>query len=93
MVNKESMRIMTTASAVTRTVAEDYALSNGLTIPKGTRVMVNLWGIHHNEKAFKNPEIFNPQRFESLSTEDSRNWHPFITGARTCNFIYLIIII
>ncbi|KXN66524.1 cytochrome P450, partial [Conidiobolus coronatus NRRL 28638] len=84
MVNKESMRIMTTAAAVTRTAVQDCALINGLTIPKGTKVMVNLWGIHHNDKAFKNPEEFNPYRFESLTTEDSRNWQPFITGARTC---------
>lgn len=30
------------------------------TIQKGTRVIVNLWSMHHDEKEWKNPELFNP---------------------------------
>uniref|UniRef100_UPI00398F773A steroid 17-alpha-hydroxylase/17,20 lyase isoform X2 n=1 Tax=Pristiophorus japonicus TaxID=55135 RepID=UPI00398F773A len=30
------------------------------TIPKGTRVVINLWAIHHDEKEWKNPDTFDP---------------------------------
>jgi cytochrome P450 len=93
MVNKESMRSMTTVVSVQRNTTENYTLSNGLTIPKDTNLWVNLWGIHHNDKAFKNPDEFNPYRFENLSSDDSRNFLSFISGARSCNLrLYYYII-
>lgn len=27
---------------------------------KGTRVIINLWSLHHDEKEWKNPELFDP---------------------------------
>ncbi|KXN65080.1 cytochrome P450 [Conidiobolus coronatus NRRL 28638] len=84
MVIKESMRIMTTASAVQRTSSTTYTLSNGVTIPKNTPVFVQLWGVHHNPSAFPNPFEFNPNRFEDISNQESKNWQPFLYGNRTC---------
>ncbi|KXN66446.1 cytochrome P450 [Conidiobolus coronatus NRRL 28638] len=84
MVNKESMRIMTTASAVQRRASTTYTLSNGMTIPKDTPIFLHLWGVHHNPSAFPNPFEFNPNRFEDISNQESKNWQPFILGNRTC---------
>jgi cytochrome P450 len=84
MVIKESMRIMTTASSVQRTASSTHTLSNGLTIPKGTAIILHLWGVHHNATAFANPYEFNPSRFEDKSSEESKHWQPFILGNRTC---------
>lgn len=30
------------------------------TVRKGTRVIINLWSLHHDEKEWKNPELFDP---------------------------------
>lgn len=27
---------------------------------KGTRIVINLWSLHHDEKEWKNPEVFDP---------------------------------
>nr|XP_002128140.1 cytochrome P450 2D28-like [Ciona intestinalis] len=34
----------------------------GYKIPKDTIVLTNIWGIHHDEKLWKNPYDFNPER-------------------------------
>jgi cytochrome P450 len=92
MVNKESMRIMTTASAVQRETSTAYTLSNGITIPKNTPVFLHLWGMHHNPSAFPDPFEFNPNRFEDISNQESKNWQPFILGNRTCKLIAHILL-
>ncbi|KXN66522.1 cytochrome P450 [Conidiobolus coronatus NRRL 28638] len=84
LVNKESMRIMSTAAQIQRICTKEHTLSNGLTIPKNTNIMLHLWGIHHNPNAFENPDEFLPERFDQLTNEESRNWQPFATGARSC---------
>ncbi|KXN65315.1 cytochrome P450, partial [Conidiobolus coronatus NRRL 28638] len=63
MINKESMRIMTTVTALQREAMEDCVLSNGLMVPKGTQVHLQLWAIHHDPKIFNNPDVFDPERF------------------------------
>ena len=30
------------------------------TVRKGTRVIINLWSLHHDEKEWENPEHFDP---------------------------------
>jgi cytochrome P450 len=75
---------MSTAAQIQRICTKEYTLSNGLTIPEDTNIMLHLWGIHHNPSAFENPEEFLPERFEQLMNEESRNWQPFATGARSC---------
>ena len=36
---------------------------NGYVIPKGTLVFPNLWSVSRDETIWKNPEMFNPNRF------------------------------
>jgi cytochrome P450 len=43
---------------------------NDYFIPKGTWDHGNVGVIHHNEREFPNPDLFNPRRF--LDTKDSR---------------------
>ncbi|KXN68749.1 cytochrome P450, partial [Conidiobolus coronatus NRRL 28638] len=83
LINKESMRIMTTAANLQRHTAQTHTLSNGVTIPKNTKVFLHLWGLHHSS-AFSKPEEFNPERFSDPHGEESRNWQPFLTGPRSC---------
>ncbi len=41
---------------------EDVQLS-GLTIPKGATIMASLYHVHHDSNHFKDPHVFNPDRF------------------------------
>lgn len=34
-------------------------------IPKGARVVINLWSVHHDEKEWDKPEEFNPGGFSA----------------------------
>ncbi|KAA8579026.1 hypothetical protein FQN60_010626 [Etheostoma spectabile] len=58
------------------------------TVRKGTRVIINLWSLHHDEKEWKNPELFDPGRF--LNSEGtgliipSPSYLPFGAGLRVC---------
>ncbi|CAJ1066559.1 steroid 17-alpha-hydroxylase/17%2C20 lyase [Xyrichtys novacula] len=57
-------------------------------VRKGTRVVINLWSLHHDEKEWKNPELFDPGRF--LNSEGtgliipSASYLPFGAGIRVC---------
>ncbi|KAI0393708.1 cytochrome P450 2D18 [Xylariaceae sp. FL0594] len=37
---------------------------DGLRIPKGSAVIINIWGIHHDAKRFASPDTFDPDRYE-----------------------------
>lgn len=37
-------------------------------VRKGTRVIINLWSLHHDEKEWKNPELFDPGEGSSKFT-------------------------
>ncbi len=43
--------------------AKDAELSTYGTIPKGTRIMINTWALHHDKAFWGDPEIFRPGRF------------------------------
>ncbi|XP_054839888.1 steroid 17-alpha-hydroxylase/17,20 lyase [Eublepharis macularius] len=57
-------------------------------IPKGARVVINLWSLHHDEKEWDKPEEFNPGRF--LDEQGKRvyspspSYLPFGAGIRVC---------
>lgn len=56
-------------------------------IPKGTIIMTNIWGLHHDSNYWKEPEILDPERF---LTEDGKlnkkhsSFIPFSYGKRSC---------
>ncbi|OXA49868.1 Vitamin D 25-hydroxylase [Folsomia candida] len=55
-------------------------------IPKGTTIIANLYGIHHDPKFYPEPEIFNPDRFlnDTRSRDAPPPFLPFSVGLRTC---------
>ncbi|KAI8063424.1 cytochrome P450 [Gilbertella persicaria] len=85
---KEALRIRGPAPrGIPRQVTEDIVLSDK-PIPKNSLISVDLFGIHHNKRVWKDPEVFDPDRFD----EDNENngprpgmaWVPFSNGARQC---------
>lgn len=61
---------------------------DGYYIPKGTRVMINLYAINRNKKDWKDPDVFNPSRFLQTGTPDFKGSNfeflPFGSGRRSC---------
>ncbi|CAN8187957.1 unnamed protein product [Coccothraustes coccothraustes] len=62
---------------------------NGYFIPKDTCVFINQWQVNHDEKLWKDPETFKPERFLSadgtkVSKEDGEQVLMFGLGKRRC---------
>ncbi|TYI91223.1 hypothetical protein E1A91_D03G176800v1 [Gossypium mustelinum] len=62
---------------------------NGYTIPKGSRLFINMWCIHRDPRIWENPLEFRPERF--LNDPDNSNHYgndfrfmPFGSGRRKC---------
>ncbi|XP_066271325.1 steroid 17-alpha-hydroxylase/17,20 lyase-like [Branchiostoma lanceolatum] len=56
-------------------------------VPQGTRVMFNLWAIHHDERHWTDPAKFNPDRFLDTKTGQllrGGSFLPFLAGCRGC---------
>lgn len=59
----------------------------GYTIPKGSRVFVNVWAIHRDPSIWENPLEFCPERFSDGKWDYSGNdfnYFPFGSGRRIC---------
>ncbi|KAK7728483.1 hypothetical protein SLS57_002371 [Botryosphaeria dothidea] len=97
---KEAMRWMPTAvlGAAPHAVMEDDEYL-GYHIPKGAGVMMNIWGIHRDEKRYPQPERFWPDRYEgdvvgiadsaSLPDASKRDQFGFGAGRRICQGMHV----
>ncbi|XP_070833582.1 steroid 17-alpha-hydroxylase/17,20 lyase isoform X1 [Chaetodon trifascialis] len=85
---REVLRIRPVAPLLIPHVALSDTSLGDFTVRKGTRVIINLWALHHDEKEWKNPELFDPGRF--LNSEGtgliipSSSYLPFGAGVRVC---------
>jgi cytochrome P450 len=77
---QEVMRMFPPTTIITRQAVEDTELE-GYTLRKGTVVLMNLYAAYHNEKHWKNPEVFNPDRFLEASLPKV---YAFGLGKRSC---------
>ncbi|NXF26743.1 CP1A5 protein, partial [Rhodinocichla rosea] len=74
--------------AIPHSTTKDTVL-NGYFIPKDRCVFVNQWQVNHDEKLWKDPETFNPERFLSadgtkVNKEDGEKVLVFGLGKRRC---------
>ncbi|KAK8471382.1 hypothetical protein PHAVU_003G214350 [Phaseolus vulgaris] len=59
----------------------------GYTIPKGSRVFINVWAIHRDPSVWDKPLQFDPTRFLDAKwdfTGNDFNYFPFGSGRRIC---------
>jgi cytochrome P450 len=53
------------------------------TIPAGTLIMIDAWGVHHDRQLYPDPERFQPERFLTEAPAPY-TWLPFGGGAHRC---------
>lgn len=68
--------------AAVRVLDEPFAIGPH-TIPAGTPIIVDAWGVHHDPEVYPEPESFQPERFLS-EAPPPYTWLPFGGGAHRC---------
>ncbi|XP_034040567.1 steroid 17-alpha-hydroxylase/17,20 lyase [Thalassophryne amazonica] len=85
---REVLRIRPVAPLLIPHVALKDTSIGDFSVKTGTRVIVNLWSLHHDENEWRNPEIFDPGRFLNSDgtavTIPSSSYLPFGAGVRVC---------
>lgn len=86
----EIQRYNPIAVLLPRKTTESVALG-GYTFAKDTLIMINLWEIHRDPKAFENPDEFQPGRFLNGDGKFVKHNHviPFSIGPRNCIGMHL----
>jgi len=86
MVMKELLRFRPPATMVPHRASQDVEI-DGYKIKKGAVVLPSIWCSHHAGGGFKNPEKFDPQRFDRNNLDavkDSKYYIPFGIGPHMC---------
>jgi cytochrome P450 len=68
--------------AAGRVLDEPFAIGPH-TIPAGTLILIDAWGVHHDPEVYPDPERFQPERFVDDAPEPY-TWLPFGGGAHRC---------
>lgn len=73
--------------------ARESDLYDGYYIPAGTTVISNIWAMTRDEQVYKNPEVFDPERFLPQGPHTDAEADPrciaFGFGRRICERLYL----
>ncbi|XP_062122392.1 probable cytochrome P450 313a4 isoform X1 [Drosophila sulfurigaster albostrigata] len=83
----ESMRLLAPVPIVARQTMQDVRLSNGIVIPKGVQIGIDIFHLHRDKKIWgENAEAFNPENFLPHNMQDKHPYSfiPFTKGIRNC---------
>jgi len=83
----EALRLIPTAPIVTRQTSQDVMLSNGVLIPKGVNILIDILNLHRSKRIWENDaETFNPEHFLPHNIRDKHPYAyiPFTKGKRMC---------
>ncbi|KAJ4973384.1 hypothetical protein NE237_006558 [Protea cynaroides] len=89
---KETLRLYPVLPLLVPHAAMENCTVSGFTVPKGTRVLVNVWKIHRDPRVWSNPLEFQPERFLTTHANvdvrgKSFELIPFGSGRRSCTGI------
>lgn len=92
---QETLRITHVLPLSSRHVEAPLKLTETLTIPKDSMVLVGIWALHRNPKYFPEPDKFDPDRFlpENVKKRHPFSFVPFAGGPRNCIGIERLIFI
>ncbi|KAL8252258.1 hypothetical protein R6Q59_035951 [Mikania micrantha] len=81
---KETMRMYPAGPMLPHESMENCTVG-GYHVPKGTMLLVNVWGIQNDPNIWGDPKTFRPERFEGLEGyRDGFKLMPFGFGRRSC---------
>ncbi|KAK5971630.1 Unspecific monooxygenase, partial [Trichostrongylus colubriformis] len=82
---KESLRLRPPVPNFTRKLEHDVDI-DGVMIPKGCSILITPAMIHGNPKVYKDPYVFDPERFseENIQKRHPYAYIPFSAGPRNC---------
>lgn len=80
---KESMRLYPPAWITDRIAVADDEFQ-GLVLPKGSRIVAYIMGVHRNPEYWDNPDEFRPDRFANGREQHAFAYLPFGGGPRLC---------
>ncbi|PWA40149.1 cytochrome P450 [Artemisia annua] len=81
---RETMRMFLAGPMLPHESSKD-CIVGGYHVPKGTMLLVNVWGIQNDPKIWEDPNTFRPERFEGLEGyRDGFKFMPFGFGRRSC---------
>jgi cytochrome P450 len=81
---KESMRLYPPAYISDRLALNDDTFNN-YSFPKDTIIILFYYGLHRDPKHWRDPELFQPERFSKENEKDrAKVYFPFGAGPRLC---------
>ncbi|XP_010053414.2 flavonoid 3'-monooxygenase CYP75B137, partial [Eucalyptus grandis] len=86
-VMKESLRLHPALPLLVPHCPSATCTVGGYTVPKGSRVFINVWAIHRDPSIWSDPLEFNPERFlhdKGDYSGNDFNYFPFGSGRRIC---------
>ncbi len=85
MILQETLRIRPAAWQLPRTAIEDDEI-DGYHIPAGTNLIALIYMCHYHPDEWDNPEVFDPERFQTDKAEKRHKfaYMPFGAGQRKC---------
>ncbi|KAI8149500.1 cytochrome P450 [Fennellomyces sp. T-0311] len=84
---KESLRMNAPINNLAPREATQDTILGDTVIPKGTRVVLNVFELQTSPKIWENPQKFDPERFSPGGEAEKGlglNWLPFSNGSRQC---------